>query len=273
MIQALGVCCNLRWGTGTKSVPFAFDWTDGAAGAAKGTKVTGGLQWANSSSPMLGYGFSFTVPATTGAQRLKVWTHDHHGTGTLTVTIGSVTQTVPGVEGNENDGRIYTIDFTGDGTSGQVMTVTYTLGSFGSNNNASNVGVYAAALSAAADFTISAGSGSLSVPRGGQATSVLSITPVGSSTGTVSLSAVASRTPADAVPLGLLLCPRVHPLANADGRRGTERRAGHLQRHRQRDARERQPHGRRGRDCPCRGRLHDQRLAGSPASLPAAATS
>ncbi len=192
-LRALGSCCNLTWGNGVKTVPFAFDWTDGSSTAVTGTKVRAGLQHYSGTSPMVGYGFSFTVPATTVPQRLTLWVHAHHGTGKLTASIGTVTQTDNGVLGDENYGRIYTIDFQGDGTASQTMKVTYVLASAGTNTDASNVAVYAAALSSLGDFTIAASPASVTVPQGAQGSSTINIAPVGSSAGTVDLGVATSN--------------------------------------------------------------------------------
>ncbi len=191
-LRALGSCCNLTWGVGASTVPFAFDWTDGASGATTGSKVKAGLQHNSGTNAMRGYGFSFTVPATTSLQRLKVWVDAHHGTGKLTATIGSVTKVDAGIVGNENEGRIFTLDFAGDGTANQVMTVSYVLASAGTNTNASNVAIHAAALSPAADFTVAAAPSSLTVAQGASAPSTINVAAVGSSTGTVALAAVSS---------------------------------------------------------------------------------
>ena len=192
-LRALGSCCNLTWGNGVNTVPFAFDWSDGSSTAPTGSSVLAGLQHYAGTSPLVGYGFSLTVPATTAPQRLTLWVHAHHGTGALTAAIGSVTKTDPGVPGGENYGRIYTLDFQGDGTTGQVMTVTYLLASAGTNTNASNVAVYAAALAPLPDFTIAASPASLTIPQAGQGSSTLSIAPVGSAAGTVALAAATSN--------------------------------------------------------------------------------
>lgn len=82
--------------------PFSFDWSDGTQ-PASATGAFGGLQHdgQQTSTPTLGDGFSFTVPADTSERTLTVFTSEHWGTGTLTATLsdGSAapyTQTVVG---------------------------------------------------------------------------------------------------------------------------------------------------------------------------------
>ena len=179
-------------GVGASTVPFAFDWSDGASGATTGSKVKAGLQHFSGTNALRGYGFSFTVPATTSLQRLKVWVDAHHGTGRPTATIGSVTKVDAGIVGNENEGRIFTLDFAGDGTANQVMTVSYVLAPTGTNTNSSNVAIHAAALSPAADFTVAATPATLTVAQAASAPSTVNVAAVGASTGTVALAAVSS---------------------------------------------------------------------------------
>jgi len=156
-LRALGNL-GLGVGTGQFTVPFSFMWADGTAAASASTTL-GGLQHNNSTSSVTpGYGFSFTVPATIGAQRLSLWVSAHHGTGRLTATLGAVTQTDIGIAGGQNHGGVYTIVYAGDGTPGQTLQVSYVLDSAlnpanpdpeGGNNTEANVVIYAAALTTA----------------------------------------------------------------------------------------------------------------------------
>jgi hypothetical protein len=200
-LRGLGLL-GLSGGIGASSVPFSFAWSDGTASATSAPLVRAGLQhdnFADDKTP--GDGFSFTVSATAAAQRLQVWVSAHHGTGKMTATLGTDSVTDVAISGGQNHGGIYTIDFTGDGSSGQLMTVTYILDSAvpsGTNDSDtlpstdSNVVVYAAALSPigpAADFTIGAAPTNLTLVQGASDTSAISTTQVGPA-GTVGVSAV-----------------------------------------------------------------------------------
>ena len=159
-LRALGTL-GLPTGAGPSTVPFDFTWTDGTADPAP-SPMPAGLQHNNNlSSTVPGYGFSFTVPATGSAQHLKVWVSAHHGTGILSATMGAFDPvTNVAISGGQNHGGVYTIDFAGDGTPGQVLTVSYVLqqavtpidtpDEFGLDSNEANVVIYAAALSGAA---------------------------------------------------------------------------------------------------------------------------
>ena len=199
-LRALGPL-GLTVGTGTGTVPFSFAWTDGAT-SSSATAQPAGLQHNNSASSLApGYGFSFTVPAPTSASRLTVWLSAHHGTGRLTATLGTASQTDLGVSGGQNHGGIYTIDFTGS-APGQSMTVSYvldsavsptsTVDSDGAASTEANVVIYAAALSApTADFTIGATPNALTIVQGSSAQSAIATTEV-TAPGSVGLSAVVS---------------------------------------------------------------------------------
>ena len=155
-MRALGPL-GLGVGTGPSTVPFAFSWADGTTNPTA-SATRSGLQHNNTTSSLVpGYGFSFTVPATGSAQRLKVWVSAHHGTGILTATVGAFDPvTNAAISGGQNHGGVYTIDFTGDGTPGQVLTVSWvlqqavtptsTLDSDGLPSTEANVVIYAAAL-------------------------------------------------------------------------------------------------------------------------------
>ncbi|MBI3745680.1 MAG: choice-of-anchor C family protein [Chloroflexi bacterium] len=151
-IGPLGLAVNVGGG----SVPFDFSWTGGAPNPT-GTLVRAGLQHNAPDAGSVGYGFSFTVPTTPAQQRLTIWVSAHHGTGRLTASIGSAVVSDTGVSGGQNQGGIYSIDFSGSGSSGETMTVQYvldsavlpttTLDSYGYQSTAANVAIYAAALS------------------------------------------------------------------------------------------------------------------------------
>ena len=65
-------------------VPFRFTWSDGpVAHATEATGMATGLQHDRETVGSVGYGFSFTVPASTATQRLKVWVTAHGGVGRL----------------------------------------------------------------------------------------------------------------------------------------------------------------------------------------------
>ena len=210
---ALGNCCGLTWGVGPSDRPVRVRLVGRRLGRHHvGSQVRGGLQHYSSTRALPGYGFSFTAPATTSLQRLTVWVHAHHGTGQLTAKIGSVTKVDAGIPGDENHGRVFTIDFAGDGTSGQTMTVTYVLASAGSNPIAANVAIYAAALSPAADFTIAAVPGQPEHPAGRVRHQHHRCRAVGASAGTVALSATSSTRPDDDLSAAsYALGRRLHP--------------------------------------------------------------
>jgi hypothetical protein len=144
-------------GNGAGSVPFSFGWSDGTP-VASAAAARAGLQHNNSTSSLApGYGFSFTVPATASLQRLTLWVSSHHGTGRITASVGDNTHTDTGVSGGQNHGGVYTIEFSGDGTPGQQLNVSFvldsavtpssTLDSDGYQSTEANVVIYAAALS------------------------------------------------------------------------------------------------------------------------------
>jgi hypothetical protein len=206
-LRALGTEV-LAVGTGASSVPFSFSWSDGTPSSNSGGPVRGGLQHNAPQEPDAtpGDGFSFTVPATAATQRLRVWVSAHHGTGKLTATLGGTLIDDTSVSGGQNRGGIYTLDFTGDGSEGQVLNVSYVLSSVvpsttndevGLPSNSQNVVIYAAALSdlaPAADFTIGATPSNLTIVQGFSDQSTINTTQVGSA-GSVGLSAVVA--PAD----------------------------------------------------------------------------
>ncbi len=115
--------------------PFTFDWSDGT-GPASATGADGGLEHdgQSSSTPTLGDGFSFTVPAGTSERTLTVFTSEHWGTGTLTATLsdGSAqpyTGSVVGSPGFPSFGGnapgVFTIHYEAASPS-QQLTVTWT---------------------------------------------------------------------------------------------------------------------------------------------------
>ncbi|GAC1666686.1 MAG: hypothetical protein NVS9B8_08220 [Candidatus Limnocylindrales bacterium] len=205
-LRALGPLA-LSVGTGGSSVPFSFSWTDGTSSSTAGP-IRSGLQHNNNiDTKVTGHGFSFSVTSAATTQRLRVWVSAHHGAGLLTATLGSTTVTDGSINGGQNHGGVYTIDFTGDGSPGQTLAVSYVLSSAvatsvvdsdGYPSSDSNVVVYAAALSPvapSADFGIGAAPTSLTIPQGHSDQAAISTTQVGSA-GTVALSAAV--TPASA---------------------------------------------------------------------------
>ncbi len=152
--RALGPL-GLGVGTGPSSTPFSFSWADGAP-TASGSSVGAGLQHNAPIGGSVGYGFRLTVAGSTAPQRLKLWVSAHHGTGKLTATMGGTVVMDTGVTGGQNNGGVYTIDFTGDGTVEEFLEVTWVLDSlsvgndeFGFPSTEANVVIYAAALSGA----------------------------------------------------------------------------------------------------------------------------
>ena len=143
-----------RRGHGQFAGPFTFSWTNGVP-ASEATAVRGGLQHkqAVAGQSTVGYGFSFTVPATTTPQRLTVWTHAHGGRGQLTATLsdGSAPSYVDVSvgTGGENQPGVYTIDFAA-ADSGTTLLVEWVmdevLGAPSSASDFNNVAIYAAAL-------------------------------------------------------------------------------------------------------------------------------
>ncbi len=156
-LRALGTL-GLGVGTGPSTQPFSVKWTDGAA-TPSATGVRTGLQHNNSTSSLVaGYGFSFTVPTTTEQQTLKVWVSAHHGVGRLVASIGTATYVDQNVVGGQNQGGVYTIDFTGTGAPSETLNVSWTLASVtspsvtdssGLPSSEGNAVIYAAALKSA----------------------------------------------------------------------------------------------------------------------------
>ena len=153
-LRALGPLA-LGVGTGASTTPFSFTWANGTTAASVATTKAGLQHNNNADSKAPGYGFSFTVPTSISPQRLTLWASAHHGTGTLTATIGTTTVADASVAGGQNHGGVYTLDFSGSGTVGETLTVSYvlssavptsTLDSDGLASSESNVVVYAAAL-------------------------------------------------------------------------------------------------------------------------------
>jgi hypothetical protein len=136
-------------------LPFRFSWADGAAGAPTASSVTAGIQHNANLVDSSGYGFSFTVPASTVPQRLTVWVHAHGGTGKLTASLSDesapdyVDTSVGG--GGHNAPGVYQLDFAAN-SAGRTLTVSWVLdhvdGSLdGGNSSTNNAAIYAAALS------------------------------------------------------------------------------------------------------------------------------
>ncbi|MFL5925991.1 MAG: PxKF domain-containing protein [Gaiellaceae bacterium] len=142
-------------GVFTAESPFLFNWTDGSLVAPSATSAGGGIQHNANGVSSAGYGFSFTVPATTAVQRLTVWVHAHGGEGKLTAALSdgsapTFTDTSVG-NGGHNAPGVYQLDFA-SASPGKTLTVTWTLDHVvglltGGNSSTNNAAVYAAALS------------------------------------------------------------------------------------------------------------------------------
>src|SRR4051794_11950908 len=142
-------------GVFTSESPFLFNWTDGSSVAPTATSAGGGIQHNANGVDSSGYGFSFTVPATTAVQRLTVWVHAHGGEGKLTASLSdgsapTFTDTSVG-DGGHNAPGVYQLDYA-SASPGRTLTVTWTLDHVngllsGGNSSTNNAAVYAAALS------------------------------------------------------------------------------------------------------------------------------
>ncbi len=155
-VRALGPL-NLTVGMGAGTVPFSFQWSDGAT-TTSASAATAGLQH-NDVRGSVGYGFSFTATIGPGTNTLTVWASAHHGTGTMTATLsGMATPTSVSnadVAGGQNHGGVYSLTVNNDSTPRDV-TVSYVLTSqlpvAGTDpecscpSDAANVAIYAAAL-------------------------------------------------------------------------------------------------------------------------------
>src|SRR3954447_22519527 len=142
-------------GVFTSESPFLFNWTDGSPVAPTATSAGGGIQHNANGVDSSGYGFSFTVPATTAVQRLTVWVHAHGGEGKLTASLSdgsapTFTDTSVG-SGGHNAPGVYQLDYA-SASPGQTLTVTWTLDHViglldRGNSSTNNAAVYAAAVS------------------------------------------------------------------------------------------------------------------------------
>lgn len=125
--------------------PFAhsFDWSDGVP-VATDTGATGGLQHNTNlivQIPPVGEGFSFTVPAGTVMQRLRVYVATQVGISTLTAHLSD--SCAPDYVQTQGDNATinmpgwFTIDFAA-GSEGQTLTVSFilTTGSVGQTSTA-----------------------------------------------------------------------------------------------------------------------------------------
>src|SRR3954447_6536491 len=137
----------------TAESPFLFNWTDGSPAAPSASSAGAGIQHNANGVNSSGYGFSFTVPATTAVQRLTVWVHAHGGEGKLTAALSdgsaqTFVDTSVGNTGGHNAPGVYQLDFA-SASPGQTLTVTWTLDHTvaGANSVTNNAAVYAAALS------------------------------------------------------------------------------------------------------------------------------
>jgi hypothetical protein len=133
------------------AVPFNFSWTDGSPDAA----ISGG--YAGLTTPKVGQGLSFTVPAGTRSRTLTIWTSAHYADGTLTAHLsdGSApdyTQTIQAFQGDalssgENLPAIFTLHYAA-ASRNQQLTVTWTESSdHPCAPNCSDIVLYGAALS------------------------------------------------------------------------------------------------------------------------------
>jgi uncharacterized repeat protein (TIGR01451 family) len=131
-------------GIGQFNVGHFFTWNNGAP-TATGNNVRAGLQHNQDPSPP-GYGFSFTVPANTTLQQLRVYLGTHSGVSRLTATLSDnsaasyVDTSLPA--GTNNPG-VYTINYMA-GSPGQTLTVSWVLDSVTSSS--ANAHIYAVAL-------------------------------------------------------------------------------------------------------------------------------
>jgi Tol biopolymer transport system component len=132
------------------TLPFNFDWTDGAPDPT-GTAALGGV-----AVPKLGQGLSFTVPADTSLRKLTIWTSAHYADGTLTAHLsdGSApdfVQTIHATAGSpgpsQNLPAVFTLAYKA-ATDGQTLTVTWTQSANNGCGGCEDIAIYAAALSA-----------------------------------------------------------------------------------------------------------------------------
>jgi len=139
------------------TIPFGFKWADGTNVGVQSSQVGAGIQHNAPDEGSLNYGFSFTVQVPAGASVVTVWGSAHHGTGTLTATLGGGgSDTNASVSGGQNHGGIYTLNVQNDATP-RALTVSYVLTALalpingsdgeGFTNTAANVVLYAVALS------------------------------------------------------------------------------------------------------------------------------
>ncbi|HKU57166.1 MAG TPA: PxKF domain-containing protein, partial [Gaiellaceae bacterium] len=137
-------------GFGTfSSVPYTFNWTDGSPDAS----ISNGL--AGITSPALGQGLSFSVPADTSVRRLTIWTSAHFADGTLTAHLsdGSAPDFVQTIHATsaapfptQNMPATFTLDYRA-ASDGQTLTVTWTQSANNGCGGCEDVVIYGAALS------------------------------------------------------------------------------------------------------------------------------
>src|SRR5262249_15716348 len=132
------------------TLPFDFDWGDGAPDAT-GTAALGGV-----AAPAPGQGLSFTVPADTSMRRLTIWTCAHFADGTLTAPLsdGSAPDFVQTIHAlasspgpSQNLPAIFTLDYEA-ASDGQTLTVTWEQSANNGCGGCEDIAIYAAALSA-----------------------------------------------------------------------------------------------------------------------------
>jgi hypothetical protein len=191
------------------TLPFNFDWTDGAPDAT-GTAALGGI-----AAPKLGQGLSFTVPADTSMRRLTIWTSAHFADGTLTAHLsdGSAPDFVQTIHAlasspgpSQNLPAVFTLDYEA-ASDGQTLTVTWKQSANNGCGGCEDIAIYGAALSAGlSNLTVnatpsSAGAGIDQVPLNTIPNAWLSFF-AGSTTSTPVGSTPVGSTPVGSTPVG-----------------------------------------------------------------------
>jgi WD40-like Beta Propeller Repeat len=138
------------------TLPFNFDWTDGAPDASRAPDASGNGALGGVAAPELGQGLSFTVPADTSLRKLTIWTSAHFADGTLTAHLsdGSAPDFVQTIDAppsspgpSQNLPAVFTLDYKA-ATDGQTLTVTWTESALDGGQGVDDVAIYAVALSA-----------------------------------------------------------------------------------------------------------------------------
>jgi hypothetical protein len=143
------------------SFAHTFDWSNGTP-VPTAIGAQGGIQHDGEQPPMasnIGEGFSFTVPADTMDQTLRVYVTAHLGIGTLIATLSdsSAKMYIQSLDGSTtpNDPGVYTITYVADSAS-QTLNVTYVLTAENDFNplNSSNAALYAVSLAVPEPSTV-----------------------------------------------------------------------------------------------------------------------